>query len=279
MRFDRIARIVAGLLLLSLLVAVGCTDGTLGYANGSNVGGNTTLALGAGVTIKLVLVPAGKFTMGSPETEKGRFKSEGPQREVTISRAFHMGIYEVTQAQWKAVMNTMPWEGEAVKPGDSKPAVCISWNDATSFCKALSKKTGKTVRLPTEAEWEYACRAGTTTAFCSGDDPSKLGDYAWYLGNLVSLGSPNPVGGRKPNAWGLYDMHGNVAEWCSDWCEYSWYAKADTRDPKGPPTGTHRAIRGGASYTPSQLCRSANRGVGISNERISNRGFRIVVGK
>ena len=239
------------------------------------------LDLGKGVTMNLVRIEAGKFTMGSPGTEKGRKTNEGPQRLVTISTPFYMGVTEVTQAQWKAVMTAQPWNGLKYASRTGADAVnYISWNDAAAFCAALSKKTGRTVRLPAEAEWEYACRAGTTTMYSFGDDPSKLGDYAWHDSNAFKKRQryPHPVGTKRPNAWGLYDMHGNVFEWCSDWWTDS-YAKADTRDPKGPPSalaGAPRVLRGGSWDRDPQYCRTAWRLAGL-NSRHPNVGFRVVV--
>ena len=232
-----------------------------------------------GVTMKLVRIEAGKFTMGSPETEKDRSKDEGPQRRVTISTPFYMGVTEVTQAQWQAVMNTQPWEGQTyVKAGADNAASWISWDNAAAFCKALSKKAGRAVRLPTEAEWEYACRSGTTTAYGFGDDSSNLGDYAWYGGNAYNMDDKyaHPVGVKKPNAWGLYDMHGNVWEWCADWYADS-YANADTRDPKGPSSGEARVLRGGSWDGHPQNCRAAYRYGDSPGGRDIDSGFRVVV--
>ena len=237
-----------------------------------------TLDLGNGVTMKLALIPAGKFTMGSPDSEKDRDKDEGPQHQVTITKPFYMGATEVTQAQWKAVMDTQPWEGKTyAKAGADNAANYITWDDATAFCTALSKKAGRTVRLPTEAEWEYACRAGTTTAYCFGDDASKLGDYAWYDDNAYDKDEKyaHPVGVKKPNAWGLYDMHGNVWEWCADWYADS-YANTDAQDPKGPANGKYRVLRGGSWDGDPDLCRAAYRTRFTPGYR-RYRGFRVVV--
>ena len=266
--------------LLSLLLAAGCSDEQTGQSPGKGTSGKyLALDLGNGVTMKLVRIEAGRFTMGSPDSEKDRSKDEGPQRQVTITAPFYMGATEVTQAQWKAVMNTQPWEGKTyAKAGADHAASYISWDDATAFCTALSKKAGRTVRLPTEVEWEYACRAGTTTAYSFGDDASKLGDYAWYDENADKTDEKyaHPVGRKKPNAWGLYDMHGNVWEWCADWYADS-YANADARDPKGPATGMARVLRGGSWYYIPQSCRAANRDWSTPDDRSNHYGFRVVV--
>ena len=247
-----------------------------------------TLDLGKGVTMKLMLIPAGKFMMGSPaasmkhEWQKTR---EGPQRQVTISKPFYMGIHEVTQAQWYAVMGTKPWRGKvSSKSGDDNAASCISWGNASKFCEMLSKKIGKKVILPTEAQWEYACRSGSKTAYCFGDDESRLGEYAWYRLQWkklyetyqtyrrssragLSLGGPSnwglydahKVGQKRPNAWGLYDMHGNLFEWCSDWYDKNFYAKAKNVDPKNTVETGKRVVRGGGIVDGAWAHRSANR--------------------
>ena len=200
-----------------------------------------TLDLGNGVTMKLVLIPAGKFIMGSPDSEHGHQPDEGPQHVVVISKPFYMGVTEVTQAQYEAVMGTNPKNPYAFK-GPANPVDSASWNEAVEFCRKLSEKTGKTVRLPTEAEWEYACRAGTKTRFSFGDSEGALGDYAWYMGN--SGNKTQPVGRKKPNPWGLYDMHGNVMEWCADM--YGNYSSEASTDPQAPGSGGRRVFRGGS---------------------------------
>jgi len=202
-----------------------------------NRGRQLSLNLADGVTMKLVRIKAGKFTRAATKY----WSKERPVQQVTLAMPFYMGVTEVTQTQWKAVMKTQPWPQYSSIAGDTA-ANYINWWDATAFCTALSKKTGRTVRLPTEAEWEYACRAGTTTAYSFGDDPGRvkdrkfvyeLGDYAWYEGNTDNR--PQPVGKKKPNPWGLYDMHGNVSEWCTDWYA-KLYANKGICNPKGPAT-------------------------------------------
>jgi len=199
---------------LSLLLAAGCSEPAR----------HLTLDLGDDVTLKLVRIEAGTFTMGSSATEKDREDDEEPHREVTITEPFHMGLVEVTQEQYEAVMGKNP----SHFTGAQRPVEQVSWDDATEFCDKLSQKTGREVRLPTEAEWEYACRAGSRTSLSYGDSYTKLGDYAWCKDN--ASGKTHPVGVKMPNAWGLYDMHGNVYEWCSD--RYAdTYARAEVRDP------------------------------------------------
>jgi formylglycine-generating enzyme required for sulfatase activity len=181
------------------------------------------------IGMKLVLIPKGTFTMGSPENEAGRIEDEG-EHQVTISRDYYLGVYEVTQEQYEQVMGTNPsyFQGDHVAERDPKTGVVkeidssnhpveqVSWEDAVEFCERLSelpeeKAAGRVYRLPTEAEWEYACRAGTNTKYSFGDDEGQLGDYAWFEANS---GGTHPVGQKQPNAWGLYDTHGNVFEWC-----------------------------------------------------------------
>jgi formylglycine-generating enzyme required for sulfatase activity len=215
-----------------------------------------TLDLGGGVTMKLVLIHPGKFMMGEEE-----------QHEVTLSKPFYMGVTEVTQAQYEAIMGTNPSSFK----GPANPVETVSWNDATEFCKKLSEKTRQAVRLPTEAEWEYACRAGTKTAFSFGDDESALGDYAWYAAN--SGDTTHPVGQKKPNAWGLFDMHGNVWEWCADW--WGVYPKGAVTDPQGPASGKYRVLRGGAWPLDPGRCRSASLTDFTPDSRYFIYGFRV----
>ena len=200
---------------------------------------DTTVALPGGATMAMVWIEPGTFVMGSPSSEPGRNSDEGPQHEVTISRGFHLGRYEVTQGQWESMMGSNP----SYNKGPNRPVEQISWNDVQGFIAKLNEMAGEEIyRLPTEAEWEYACRGGTTTRWSFGDDESQLGDYAWYDGNNSPSGTKE-VGSKLPNLWGLYDMHGNVWEWCQDW--HGRYSSGAQVDSKGPAAGPDRVIRGG----------------------------------
>ena len=230
------------------------------------------------IGMKLVAIPAGNFTMGSPAGEKDHQNNE-QQVAVTITQPFLMGQTEVTQGQWKAVMGTEPWKGQSyTKEGANYPATCVSWHDATEFCAALSQKEAKTYSLPTEAQWEYACRAGTPTAFSFGANEALLSTYAWW-GGIVGDGNAqnaqyaHAVATKKPNPVGLYDMHGNCWEWCSD-----YYADAlpGGNDPKGPFAGSARVIRGGSWDNNAFSCRSASRFSLVPAFRHSSYGFRVV---
>ena len=224
------------------------------------------LDLGREVTMKLVYIPAGEFMMGSNKGDS----DEKPVHKAKITRPFYMGIHEVTQAQYEAVMGTNP----SGFKGASNPVEEVSWNDCVEFCKRLSRKTGRTLRLPTEAEWEYACRAGATSRFCFGDSDSGLGEYAWYGNN--SGGKTHPVGGKKANAFGLYDMHGNVWEWCADWYDGGYYKQSPTDDPRGPRGGKTRVLRGGSWDGTPWFCRSALRGGLNPTDTCLDLGFRVV---
>ena len=228
-------------------------------------------APGTELTVKLldevpmvfVWVPPGSFRMGSPHPEVGRGSDEGPVHEVTLTRGFYLGKYEVTQEQWEMVMGTMPWAGRGyVEEGPKNPAVHVSWEDARTFVEELNAAEADShYRLPTEAEWEYACRAQTTGAWSCGSEPGVLPRFAWYRKNAWGSAErhAHEVGTREPNSWGLHDMHGNVWEWVQDWYSSAYYADGPLVDPAGPGVGTTRVLRGGAIYSDAGNLRSANR--------------------
>ncbi|NCS49897.1 MAG: SUMF1/EgtB/PvdO family nonheme iron enzyme [Microcystis aeruginosa BK11-02] len=228
--------------------------------------------LANGIKLEMVSLPAGKFLMGSPDSDPDASDDEKPPHQVKVN-SFAIGKYPVTQAQYQAVMGNNPSD---FKNNPQNPVEQVSWNDAQAFCQKLSQITGKTYRLPTEAEWEYACRAGTTTRYYFGDNDNQLGDYAW--GRENSNNKTHPVGQKKPNGWGLYDMSGNVWEWCEDdW--HSSYAGA-------PDDGTAwidndnrsqypKCLRGGSWNDDPNHCRSANRIRYYPDYLCSNYGFRV----
>jgi len=174
---------------------------------------------------------------------------------VTISQDFYLGKYEVTQEQWQAVMGHNPSHSDGC---NRCPVEQVSWNDAINFCETVSGVTGYNIRLPSEAQWEYACRAGTTTEYHFGDDPGDLGDYAWHQANSGDM--THNVGEKLPNVWGLYDMHGNVWEWCNDWHRNNYYSESPSLDPIGPASsGSSHVFRGGSWYYIDAWLRSATR--------------------
>ena len=225
----------------------------------------------APIPMEFVLIPAGSFTMGDPNFEAG--KGNGmPQHTVTISKPFYMGKYEVTQAQWREVMGDNP----AHFRGPNNPVENVSWEDAQEFIRLLNTKEGHNrYRLPTEAEWEYAARAGTSTAYSFGDNQNELAEYGWFKGNAMSM--THPVGEKQPNPWGLYDMYGNVFEWVQDWYGKDFYSASPAIAPEGPSSGSHRVIRGGGWAMPAEGCRSDSRGSGVpdASGRIILVGFRL----
>jgi formylglycine-generating enzyme required for sulfatase activity len=258
------------LLAILILAVVGCSaesDITTDFdvTNDFDVtteGDVTTNSIG----MKLKLIPAGTFMMGSEDTQE--------VHQVTLTKPFLLGVYEVTQRQYERVMGVNPSEFKGLF--GKKPVEWVSWEDAVEFCRKLStlpseRAAGRVYRLPTEAEWEYACRAGTTTTFSFGDDRSQVGDYAWFGEN--SEETTHPVGEKKPNAWGLYDMHGNVFEWCSDW--HGDYPSDAVTDPTGAPTGEFRVIRGGCWKLGAGTCRSASRVRRFPSKRDYHYGFRV----
>ena len=223
--------------------------------------GEIVVDLPGGATMTMVWIEPGTFTMGSPDTEPGRYDNEGPQHEVTLTQGFYLGKFELTQGQWESVMGTSPWAGESyVQVDPDNPAVYISWEDMQAFIAALNAAEGSDVyRLPTEAEFEYACRAGTTTRWSFGDDEGQLGQYAWYYDNAWNVGEQyaHEVGTKLANPWGLHDMHGNVYEWVHDW--YGAYMSSAQTDPTGPSTGSGRVLRGGHFRHDARYVRSAYR--------------------
>jgi eukaryotic-like serine/threonine-protein kinase len=228
---------------------------------------NAPIEINNSIGMKLVLIPAGEFMMGSPEGDSSRFSDEQPQHLVRITKAYYLGVTEVTQTQYERVMGTNPSKFK----GAQLPVEMVPWEDAVEFCRKLSEKEGRTYRLPTEAEWEHACRAGSQTKWSFGDEESRLGEYAWYDSN--SYRTTHPVGEKKPNAWGLYDMHGNVWEWCSDW--KGEYASIAVDDPTGATAGSLRVFRGGSWYSSAGGCRSAFRLWHTSGSRYYYLGFRV----
>lgn len=226
--------------------------------------------------MEFVLIKPGKFMMGSPEDEPGRYTGER-LHAVNLKNPFYMQTTELTQAQWKALMGKNPSSHK--RCGETCPAEEVSWEDAQQFIQKLNQKEGTNkYRLPTEAEWEYACRAGSTTAFPNGgitklqcDREDNLDSIGWYCGNSNNM--IQPVARKKPNAWGLYDMHGNVQEWCQDW--FGVYPYDEVTNPKGPPSGSYRVMRGGVWYSPARDCRSASRFGSPPHYRFQHIGLRL----
>jgi formylglycine-generating enzyme required for sulfatase activity len=249
------------------------------------------------IGMQLAPIPAGKFLMGSPESEVGRKADEGPQHEVTITRPFYMGVHEVTQQQYQAVIGNNPSWFSATGGGkdqvsnlntDDFPVETASWIEAVEFCRRLSelpeeKRLGRSYRLPTDAEWEYACRAGTTTPFHLGT--VLVGRLANFkadepYGEAAKEAKPDrvvKVGSYAPNGFGLYDMHGNVNEFCSDWHDVEYYKKSPSKDPQGPQHGEAHVTRSGAWNDAGRFCRAANRGWSHPDWRYQTIGFRVVM--
>lgn len=248
-----------------------------------------TVDLPNGAQMEFVWIEPGTFTMGMTEEQEQLLRNKGllkwneeteqPAHQMTISKGFYLEKYEITQGQWEAMMGNKPWSVDSyLQDNPSNPAVDISWNDVQELVRSLNQAAGEEVyRLPTEAEWEYACRAGTNTLWSFGDDESQLKDYAWYYDNVWTMGLQyaQPVGTKLPNPWGLFDMHGNVWEWVQDW----WYRVYTTEaqiDPTGPPIGFHRVRRGGDSYNSNFYTLSSFRHAHPPDDRQSGNGARLV---
>ena len=301
--------------------------------------------LGGGVKMELVLIPAGKFRMGSGESaqdtaayfnkayrenfpadgmgglEANFFENEHPQHDVRITKPFCLGKYPVTRGQFRQFVTATSyktdkdkdkkllawgwdpdkkqfsndekysWQNAGFEQTEEHPVVNVTWNDAMAFCKWLSEKEGQTYRLPTESEWEYACRARTTTRYPSGDDPQTLGkvsnlvdatvkvripDWKYMIYHSDNYAFTSPVGKSKPNTFGLHDMHGNAFQWCSDWYGEKYYVASPANDPTGPDSGMKRVIRGGTWTFRPLGARSAERNATEPDSRNCSAGFRVV---
>jgi formylglycine-generating enzyme required for sulfatase activity len=225
------------------------------------------------IGLKLVMIPSGEFQMGTAEKEETGFLHEKPQHSVRISKPFYMGIYEVTQGQFAKLMKENP---SRYKTGPDYPVEQVTWEEAVEFCKRLSelaaeKEAKRVYRLPTEAEWEYACRGGSTTQFHCGDAlTAKQANFD------REVGKPAKVGSYAPNAFGLYDMHGNVWEWCADWFDSGYYTSDAQDDPSGAESAGSRVIRGGGWYSEADRCRAAARDSFTPTHRFNDIGFRVV---
>ena len=264
------------------------------------IGDTKTIALPGGATMEMVWCPPGSFMMGSPESEEGRFDGE-TQHSVTLTQGFWMGKYEVTQRQWESVMGENP----SYFKSPDRPVESVSWNDCQLFIRKINDVGRVMVSLPTEAQWEYACRAGSTTSLPNGkilhvqgfNNGPALDEIAWYGGNSSvgfelsqgidvserkemqysgSKAGTHPVGRKKANDWGLYDMIGNVSEWCSDWYDKDYYAQSPSSDPQGPASCRFRVRRGGCWIVGARGCRSAARNIQLPDARAYFVGLRLV---
>ena len=240
------------------------------------------------IGMKLVLIPPGTFDMGSAALSASkagdpRPADELPRHRVRLTRPFYLGAYDVTQAEYEQIVGRNPSRFRGLRPSSPAavrdsgelPVENVSWEEARAFCDRLSalaaeKSAGRVYRLPTEAEWEYACRAGTATEYFFGNDPAGLHDYAWF--GLHDAGTTQAVGQKRPNAWQLYDMLGNVYQWCSDLYDPGYYKTSPRDDPRGPAEGLPRVIRGGSWFGGAGFCRAAAR-MGVSPRATSRSGF------
>ncbi len=242
-----------------------------------------TFDLGTGVSLEMVWCPPGEFMMGFSDSDEDAYYSDKPQHKVTFRTGFWMGKYPVTQAQWQAIMSGNPSHFSDEPDSPQRPVEQVNCEGVKKFCQKLKRKTGENFRLPSEAEWEYACRAGSTTDYCFGDDKGQLELYGNSAETPIYGGeSTSPVGTFRPNAWGLYDMHGNVAEWCED----KWHRNYDGAPADGSPWlcspwpymgGDCRAVRGGGWCRADWVCSAACRGRARSLERWRDLGFRLAL--
>ena len=279
-----------------------------GVSASGRVAGQGTIANSIGMN--LVLIPSGEFLMGSPDSDlyddqladaeahkhaSGNYSFDShndfrPQHRVRITKALYVGVHPVTQAEYERVMGRNGFMERSAQDRSLLPMILVDWLEAAEFCRRLSalpeeRASGHVYRLPTEAEWEYACRAGTTTRYCFGDDQRELNDYAWFKINAGNspptlwhtTSGPNAVCQKRPNAWGLYDMHGNVFEWCADWYAPDYYRHSPLNDPTGPSSGECRVLRGCASDAGPATARSADRGGAAPGTGSADRGFRVVM--
>ena len=238
--------------------------------------GEMVVSLPGGATMTMVWIPPGTFMMGSSQEEIDSlnaahsttfYSREGPQHEVELTQGFYLGKYELAEGQWSSVM-------EGMASASNMPKVSISWNDVQALIDTLTAKGLAGFRLPTEAEWEYACRAGTETMWSHGNNEALLGNYAWYFGNSGS--QAHEVGTKLPNPWGLHDMHGNVWEWCQDWYDANYYSVSPSVDPPGPTSGDGRVFRGGPFNNGAPDVRSALRTSASSGTRRTDTGARLL---
>jgi len=291
-RPTRVARhlmVMAGMIVV--IVVLTQLGGWLTASNGAQLVPPTSAPAPAklvtnSIGMQLVGIEPGEFLMGSPESDTGADSDEKPQHRVRITKAFSLGIHEVTQGQYQAVMGETP---SSFKGSDDLPVENVSWFDAIKFCNKLSEREqrvayyridgaevavagGNGYRLPTEAEWEYACRAGSATVYPFGNDAGNLGEHAWY--DRDSDSKTHPVGQKRPNAWGLYDMLGNVCEWCADGYDKNYYASSLAADPRGASGAWYRVFRGGGLFM-ARLCRPASRYGDMPVRRGLYLGFRV----
>ena len=241
-----------------------------------------------GVGMEFILIPAGSFKMGSTDGADYAYAQEKPSHQVTISQPFYLATTEVTQAQWETVMGSNPYSLERSNPYYHMPGMkdritrpnhpaTVSWQDAQNFIQKLNvRESTNRYRLPTEAEWEYAARAGTQTRYSFGDNKSDLDQYAWYGGNFLT-GGTHPVATKRPNPWGLYDMHGNAWEWVQDFYSDTYYQQSPTQDPQGPTQGEQHVVRSGSWHSTADGWHSAMRKGYPSDYRGISIGFRVAM--